>query len=154
MSSPHQRRNGSDTPPEPSARGSRRRDRAAERAEKRREARLRRRVSRKSRREPRDPREVPGEEVAIVVGVRLPEVRRESTEESLAELAALTRASGARVVDEVLQGRSRVDGRTFIGSGKARELKERASTLPPSREPVSTDRESALLSRIRSFFKL
>ena len=70
-----------------------------------------------------------GEEVAIIVGLRLPSGTREESEESLEELAALTEASGARVVERVLQSRARVDGRTFIGTGKASELKERAQEI-------------------------
>jgi GTP-binding protein HflX len=54
---------------------------------------------------------------------------RAECEESLSELAALARASGARVVKTALQSKARVDGRTFIGKGKAAELKEHAATL-------------------------
>lgn len=132
MSSPHHEENGRAAPLEPEerhARGSRRRDRSAERADKRREARERRRVARAKRGEPRDPRRIEGEEIAIVVGVRLPNERREDSEESLEELAALARASGARVAAEALQSRSRIDGRTYIGAGKAVELRERAREL-------------------------
>jgi len=67
------------------------------------------------------------EEVAICVGLRLPEMSRAESEESLQELAALARASGARVASTALQSRARVDGRTFIGAGKAAELKEAAA---------------------------
>ena len=63
------------------------------------------------------------------MGLRLPAATRSECEESLEELAALTRASGARVGGHVLQSRSRVDGRTFIGAGKAAELKEEAERL-------------------------
>ncbi len=70
-----------------------------------------------------------GEEVAIVVGLRLPDMLRADCEESLEELASLGRASGSRVVHRVLQSRPRVDGRTFIGTGKAEELKEDAERL-------------------------
>ena len=70
-----------------------------------------------------------GEEVAIVAGVRLPDMPREEAEVSLEELAALAVASGARVVGSALQSRTRVDGRTFLGAGKAAELKERAEEL-------------------------
>ncbi|MDP6802607.1 MAG: GTPase HflX [Gemmatimonadota bacterium] len=66
------------------------------------------------------------DEAAIVVGLRLPAVDRSACEESLDELATLARASGARVVGRELQSRSRVDGRTFIGAGKAAEIAEKA----------------------------
>lgn len=65
----------------------------------------------------------------MCVGLRLPEHTREECEESLDELAALAAASGARVVAKELQSRARVDGRTFLGSGKAAELKERTAAL-------------------------
>ncbi len=67
--------------------------------------------------------------MAIVVGLRLPDLLRAECEESLDELAALTRACGARVVKKVLQSRARIDGRTFIGAGKTAELKEEAGAL-------------------------
>jgi GTP-binding protein HflX len=41
---------------------------------------------------------------------------------SLQELADLARSSGAEVVEEVLQRRPRLDGRTLVGSGMLREL--------------------------------
>lgn len=99
---------------------------AAENADSRQEARA---LRREKRGEKKDPRKIRGEEVAIVVGLRLPELSREEAEESLAELASLARASGARVAGSVLQSRARVDGRTFLGSGKAGELKDEAVRL-------------------------
>jgi len=67
--------------------------------------------------------------VAVCVGLRLPESTREECEESLEELASLAVASGARVAATELQSRARVDGRTFLGSGKAAELKEVTASL-------------------------
>lgn len=64
-----------------------------------------------------------------MAGLRLPDMTRTEAEESLDELAALARASGARVVSAALQSRARVDGRTFLGAGKAAELKEEAERL-------------------------
>jgi GTP-binding protein HflX len=61
--------------------------------------------------------------------LRLPGRSREEAEESLSELSALARASGARVAGRALQSRARVDGRTFLGSGKARELKDESARL-------------------------
>ncbi len=54
---------------------------------------------------------------------------RIEAEESLDELAALARASGARVAGAALQSRARIDGRTFLGAGKAAELKDEAERL-------------------------
>lgn len=79
--------------------------------------------------ETRDFRKNTGPETAIVVGLRLPATSRDTALESLQELAALARASGARVVSSALQSRARIDGRTYIGKGKAAELKEEAAGL-------------------------
>jgi GTP-binding protein HflX len=67
--------------------------------------------------------------VAVCVGLRLPEHTRDECEESLEELASLAVASGARVASAQLQSRARVDGRTFLGSGKAAELKDETAAL-------------------------
>ncbi|MCB5163734.1 GTPase HflX [Streptomyces bambusae] len=45
-------------------------------------------------------------------------------ENSLAELAALAETAGALVLDGVMQRRDKPDPATFIGSGKARELRD------------------------------
>jgi GTP-binding protein HflX len=45
-------------------------------------------------------------------------------ENSLAELAALAETAGSQVLDAVLQRRDRPDPATFLGSGKAAELRE------------------------------
>ncbi|NNE44977.1 MAG: GTPase HflX [Gemmatimonadetes bacterium] len=68
-------------------------------------------------------------EVAICAGLRLPEMAREESEESLDELASLAVASGASVARKILQSRTRVDGRTFLGAGKAEQIKEEAEEL-------------------------
>src|SRR5699024_4926705 len=45
-------------------------------------------------------------------------------ETSLRELAALAETAGSTVLDGVLQKRDKPDPRTYLGSGKAAELKE------------------------------
>src|SRR5438067_1745274 len=45
-------------------------------------------------------------------------------EASLRELAALAETAGSQVLDGVMQRRDRPDPATYIGSGKARELRE------------------------------
>ncbi len=47
----------------------------------------------------------------------------------MAEFEALAEAAGARVVDRVVQRRDAVDPATLVGSGKAREIAERAKEL-------------------------
>jgi GTP-binding protein HflX len=73
----------------------------------------------------RDAAVVPGErEVAVLVGVYAQNegVTRAEAVASLAELRELANTAGVRVVDEVLQLRDAVDGRTVVGSGKLEEL--------------------------------
>ncbi|MDT0266173.1 GTPase HflX [Streptomyces sp. DSM 44915] len=48
----------------------------------------------------------------------------QDAENSLAELAALAETAGALVLDGVIQRRDRPDPATYIGSGKARELRD------------------------------
>jgi GTPase len=48
----------------------------------------------------------------------------ESAEASMAELAALAETAGSVVLEGLIQRRSTPDAATFIGSGKARELRE------------------------------
>ena len=48
----------------------------------------------------------------------------EEAENSLAELAALAETAGSEVLDGVIQRRDRPDPATYIGSGKAKELRD------------------------------
>lgn len=61
-------------------------------------------------------------ERALLVGVTLPTVRREAELENLRELEALAGTAGAVVVGRTIQNRTRIDGSTFIGTGKLEEL--------------------------------
>src|SRR4051812_23378173 len=45
-------------------------------------------------------------------------------ETSMAELAALAETAGSQVLDALIQRRDKPDAATYIGSGKARELRE------------------------------
>jgi GTP-binding protein HflX len=71
------------------------------------------------------------QETALLVGLHLSSVsqrspqaqNRESVEESLDELSALTTAAGARVAERQVQSRPRADAATLLGSGKVEELK-------------------------------
>jgi GTP-binding protein HflX len=60
----------------------------------------------------------------ILVGVTMPPGSTEETEAHLDELALLVDTAGADVVGQVLQRRDRPDPATFIGKGKAQELRE------------------------------
>ena len=68
---------------------------------------------------------------AILVGLNAPCLSREenAAEESLEELAALLDTAGGTCLATVLQNKSAPDPRTFIGEGKAAEIRELAGTL-------------------------
>lgn len=68
---------------------------------------------------------------AILVGLNAPGLSREENadEESLEELAALLDTAGGTCLGTVLQNKSAPDPRTFIGEGKAAEVKELVGSL-------------------------
>ncbi|HAW60693.1 MAG TPA: GTPase HflX [Actinobacteria bacterium] len=68
-------------------------------------------------------------ERAILVGVRFPTTSAETTEESLNELEQLVVTAGGEAVSRVVQERESPHRRTFIGSGKAGEIKKLAEIL-------------------------
>ncbi len=61
------------------------------------------------------------------MGVSLPNTTVEDENESLDELAQLARTAGATVVDRFIQNRTRIDGKTYIGSGMIERIKAAAS---------------------------
>jgi GTP-binding protein HflX len=65
-------------------------------------------------------------ERAILLGLRLPPRTSSQYKESMAELAALTRAAGARVSSTIVQSRDKPTPRTYLGKGKVQEVKEAA----------------------------
>ncbi len=65
---------------------------------------------------------------ALVVAVET-RASLHSIEAELAEFEALAEAAGAKVLDRIVQRRAAVDPATLVGSGKAREIAERASEL-------------------------
>ncbi len=63
-------------------------------------------------------------DLAVLVGLRSPVLREDSTdEESLQELAALVETAGGQVVGSILQSRDKPDPHSFIGDGKVEEVK-------------------------------
>lgn len=64
-----------------------------------------------------------GKERCVLVGVSTRSNTRESTEESLDELALLADTAGAEVFTRITQDRDRYDPSTFIGKGKVEELR-------------------------------
>ncbi len=71
---------------------------------------------------------VSGPQRGLVVAVDLQDPARPLRPE-LDELIALAEAAGARIVGEVVQRLPHVDPATLVGSGKAREIAERAEEL-------------------------
>jgi len=68
-------------------------------------------------------------ERAYLVGVSLPDSSIAREREHLDELAALATTAGAVVVGSAIQGRTRIDGATFIGLGKVARIKEECEQL-------------------------
>ena len=63
-------------------------------------------------------------DLAVLVGLRSPVLREDSTdEESLQELAALVETAGGQVVGSILQSRDKPDPHSCIGEGKVEEVK-------------------------------
>ena len=63
-------------------------------------------------------------EKIVIVGVQLPGESEEAVEASLDELALLVDTAGADVMARTLQRRDAPDPATYVGKGKAEELKE------------------------------
>ncbi len=70
---------------------------------------------------------IPKQERAILIGVSLPDTTVEEEHESLDELAQLARTAGATVVDRFVQNRTRIDGKTYVGSGMIQRIANAAS---------------------------
>lgn len=69
-------------------------------------------------------------ERVLIVGVCLTQSKKNmTTEASMKELAGLVEAAGGEVVSEVVQNRDRIDAATYIGKGKAEEIKNYVSEL-------------------------
>jgi GTPase len=60
----------------------------------------------------------------VLVGVAVPPATIDDAESSLDELAALVDTAGADAVERILQKRDHPDPATFVGKGKAEELRE------------------------------
>ncbi|MFH1501764.1 MAG: GTPase HflX [Candidatus Eisenbacteria bacterium] len=62
-----------------------------------------------------------------MVGVSLPDSTVEDEHESLDELAQLARTAGAVVLDRFVQNRTRIDGKTYVGSGMIERITNASS---------------------------
>ena len=61
------------------------------------------------------------------MGVSLPDSTVDDEHESLDELAQLARTAGATVVERFVQNRTRLDGKTYVGSGMVERIKAAAA---------------------------
>jgi len=68
-------------------------------------------------------------ETVVLVGVAIPPASVAEAEASLEELAALADTAGADEAERVLQRRSEPDAATFVGKGKAEELRDISNTV-------------------------
>ncbi len=68
-------------------------------------------------------------EKIVLVGVTMPPAREEDTESHLDELALLVDTAGADEAGRVLQRRDHPDPATFVGKGKAEELRDLSNAL-------------------------
>jgi len=68
-------------------------------------------------------------ERAFLVGVSLPQSSVAREREHLEELEQLAETAGAVVLGRTVQARTRLDGATYIGQGKARLIKEQCEEL-------------------------
>jgi GTP-binding protein HflX len=68
-------------------------------------------------------------ERAYLVGVALPGAPIGVAREHLEELRRLATTAGAEVVGSTIQGRTRIDGATFIGPGKAEQIQRECAEL-------------------------
>jgi GTP-binding protein HflX len=68
-------------------------------------------------------------EKAIAAGLVLPELARSVAEEHLEELSKLIETAGGEVVERVLAKRQAPDPATYVGSGKAEELRRMVEEL-------------------------
>jgi GTP-binding protein HflX len=68
-------------------------------------------------------------ETVVLVGVAIPPVSVDEAEASLEELAALADTAGADEAERVLQRRHEPDPATFVGKGKAEELRDLSNVV-------------------------
>ena len=68
-------------------------------------------------------------EKIVLVGVTVPPEREEETERHLDELALLVDTAGADEAARVMQRRDRLDPATFVGKGKAEELRDLSNAV-------------------------
>lgn len=93
-------------------------------------------------------------ERAYLVGVSLPDVPQAVAREHLVELRQLATTAGAVVVGETIQGRTRIDGATYIGPGKARRIQEECERLQANLIIFDCDLSPAQARNLEEIFNI
>ncbi len=93
-------------------------------------------------------------ERAYLVGVSLPRSTIAKENEHLDELAQLATTAGAVIVGRTVQGRTRIDGATFIGTGKVQELKEECARLDINLIVFDSDLSPAQARNLEKVFEI
>ncbi len=93
-------------------------------------------------------------ERAYLVGVSLPDSSIAKEKEHLEELQQLATTAGAIVVGKTVQGRTRIDGATFIGPGKAEELKLECERLNVNLLVFDSDLSPAQARNLEKILKI
>jgi GTP-binding protein HflX len=93
-------------------------------------------------------------QTAFLVGVAFPETPLDEAERSLDELALLTDTSGSEPIDSELVRRRDPDPATFIGSGKAGELREITKALDVDLVVFDNDLTPAQQRNLQKLFEV
>jgi len=89
---------------------------------------------------------------AVVVGVALPKVRHEETEEHLAELEFLAETAGIKSERRFTQKLEHPDNRTYVGKGKLEEVKDYVLTNDVNCVLVDDDLSASQLRNLEKEF--
>ncbi|UCH85405.1 MAG: GTPase HflX [Candidatus Latescibacterota bacterium] len=93
-------------------------------------------------------------ERAYLVGVSLPDGSVAKETEHLEELQQLATTAGAIVVGKTVQARTRIDGATFIGPGKAEELHVECKRLDANLVVFDSDLSPAQARNLEKILKI
>ena len=93
-------------------------------------------------------------ERAYLVGVSLPDSSMAKEGEHLDELRQLATTAGAVVAGQTIQGRTRIDGATYIGQGKAAAIKRECEALDVNLIIFDSDLSPAQARNLEKIFEI
>lgn len=94
-------------------------------------------------------------EKVILVGLNLTgEKNSEDIDEKMAELRGLAEASGAEIVGEMIQNRPKAEAATYIGEGKAEELKGYVKASEASSVIFNTDLSGSQIRNLEEILEV